>query len=97
MAVLTQVVVAPRSAVAADDVDLTVGVPEANHQIMQKVEFPDVVILHVAGAVIAKKVIELRDGIGQIVISNAIDDIDSFSRVKVIKAQPVLFGACGRG
>jgi hypothetical protein len=92
VSVLAQVVVAPRSTVAADDVDYAVGMAEASHEIVQKIEFMDIVSFYVSGAMIAQEMIELRDSVRQILVSDAIHDVDVFTSVKVIEAEPVLFG-----
>jgi len=55
IAMLAEVVVAPRGAIPADDVDLAVEVSQFGQQIMQQVELPDVIVLLVAGTVVTKK------------------------------------------
>ena len=76
VSMFTKIVVAPRSAIAADDVDRAVGLAEAGHQIVQQIELFQVIIFHVSGAMIAEKMIELRYGVRQIVIANTIHHVD---------------------
>ena len=92
VAVFAKVVVAPRRAIAADDVDLVVGMTQLYQQIVEQIEFLDVVILHVIGAMVAQEVVEFRNLLGNILIADAIDDIDALAGVKVVEAQAVLLG-----
>ena len=89
-AVFTQVVVTPGSAITADDVDFAAGMAETGHEIVQKVEFADVVGLHVSSAMVAQEMIELGDGGGQILIADAVDDVNMLARMKVIETKTVL-------
>lgn len=57
VSVFAQVIIAPWSPIAANDVDLTVGITEASHQVVKKVEFLYVVIFDISGAVIAQEVV----------------------------------------
>ena len=79
-------------AVAADDVDLMVGMTQLHEQIVEQIEFLDVVILHVIGAMVAQEVVELRDRVGKVFIADAIDHIDALAGVQVVEAQAVLLG-----
>jgi hypothetical protein len=90
---LTQVVVAPRGAVPANDVDFAIRMAQLRQKIVEQIELFDVVVLHVTGAVIAKKVVKLRHPIRLILIANSVNHIDMFAGVQVIKAQPVTGGA----
>src|SRR6202034_3327294 len=89
VAMLAQVVIAPRSTVAAHDVDLAVGVSQLDQQIVKKIELLHVIVLYIAGAVVAKKMIQLRDRLGKVLISDAVDHIDMFTGMKVVETQPV--------
>ena len=92
---LAQVVIAPRSAVTADNVDGAIGMAEAAHQIVQQVELFQVVIFHVPGTMIAQKMIELRYRIRQITIADAIHHIDVLSGVQMVEPESILLGRCG--
>ena len=93
MAVFTEIVVAPRSAIAADDIDDAVGMAEAGHQIVEQIELPDVIVLDVSGAMVSEEVVELRDSFGNVVVANTVDDVDALTGVQVIQMQAV----AGRG
>jgi len=69
VAMFAEIIVAPRSTIPADDVDLAVEMPQFGQQVMQKVELPDVIFLLVPGAVVAKKMIQLSHTIGEILIA----------------------------
>ena len=86
---LPQVVVAPRSAIAAHNVDFAIGVSQLNQQIVKKIKLLHVIVLYIAGAVVAKKMVQLCDAIGKILIAYAVNDIDMFAGMKVVEAQPV--------
>ena len=89
VAVLAEVVVAPRGAISADDIDHAIGVAEPGHQVMEEVELFHVIVLYVAGAVIAQEVVELSDGLRQVVVADAVDDVDVFAGVQVVEMQTV--------
>ena len=89
MAMLAQVVVAPRRPIPADDVDFAVRMPKLDQQIMQEVELLQVIRLHVTGAMVAKKMIQLRDTIRQVLITDAVDHVEVLAGVQVIESQPV--------
>ena len=89
VAMLPQVVVAPRGPIPADNVDFAVGVSQLDQQIVQQIEFLEVIILHVTGAVVAQKMVQLRNTVRQVLIADPIDHIDMFAGVQVIEAQPV--------
>jgi hypothetical protein len=56
---------------------------------VKQVEFLEVILLHVTGAVVAKKMVQLRDTIGQVSIAYPVDYVDMFAGVEVVEAQPV--------
>jgi len=86
---LAEITIAPWNAVAADDVDLSVGTSQLDQEIMQQVEFLDVVVLYIAGAVVAEKMVQLSDAIREILIANTIDYVEVFAGMEVIKTKPV--------
>ena len=77
-------VVTPRRAVAADDVDKAVGAPERGHQRVEDVELLRIVAADVLRSMIAQKVIELVERLGNVGISHAIDDVDVFPGVEMV-------------
>jgi tartrate dehydratase beta subunit/fumarate hydratase class I family protein len=86
---LPQVVVAPRSTVAAHNVNFPIGVSQLDQQIVKKIKLLHVVVLYITGAVVAKKMVQLRDAIWKILIADAVDHIDMFTGMKVVETQPV--------
>jgi hypothetical protein len=44
--------VAPGRAVAADNVNLKIGIPECDRQVVEQVEYPRIILMNFAGAVI---------------------------------------------
>ena len=90
MAMLAQVIVAPRSAVAAHNINLPIGVSQLDQQIVKKIKLLHVIVLHIAGAVVAKEMVQLCDAIGKIPVPYAVNDIDTFTRMKVVETQPVV-------
>jgi hypothetical protein len=86
---LPQVVIAPWRAVPADDIYFAVGMSQLGHQIVQQIEFLEVIILHVTGAVVTQKMVQLRDTVRKVLITNPIDHINMFASVQVIEPQPV--------
>ena len=60
------------SAIAADDLDGGAGAAEAAQDVVEEVEFARVVGDDVLGVVVAEEVVEARDGIGLIVVADAV-------------------------
>ncbi len=89
MAMLSQVVVAPRSTIAAHNVDFAIGVSQLDQQIVKKIKLLHVIVFSIAGAVVAEKMVQFRDALGKILIAYAVDHIDMFTGMKVIETQPV--------
>jgi len=87
-----EVVVAPRGAVAADDVDDGVGTVQPGEKIVEEVELAGIVVADVSGAVVAEEVVEQFDGRGDVLVTDAIDDVDRFAGVQVVHLQAVLTG-----
>ena len=89
--------IAPRGAVAADDVNFGVGAAEGSGKIRKNVEDMRIVVLDVTSAVIAQEMVELIFGLREEIISAAIDNIDALAGVRVVEAKMVfLAGGSGR-
>ena len=82
--------IAPWRAVAANHIDFTAGIGERRGQVVKKVKEVRIEMMHISGAVIAQKMVELIQRFGDVLITAPIDNIQPFARVSVIKAQPVL-------
>ena len=54
VAVGTEILIAPGCSVAAHDIDLGIGAPKGNGQIVQKIEYTGIVIASIAGTMIAQ-------------------------------------------
>ena len=44
------------------------------------------------GAMVAQEMVELGDGVGNVLVADAIDHVDVFAGVQVVEAQTVLRG-----
>jgi len=82
--------IAPRGAVAADDVNFGVGAAEGSGEIGENVEDAGVVMLDVAGSVVPEEMVELFFGFGKIVVAATINDVNTFACVRVIEPDMVL-------
>ena len=85
------------SAVAADDIDESVRAMKANQDVMQQIELARVVGDDVVGVVVAQEKVEQRDGVGLVVVSDAVDDVDVFEGMQIVKAQAIGLGGVGGG
>jgi len=83
--------VAPRRAVAADNVDFSAGMADGGGQITEQIEKARIEINDITGAMIPQEMIEAIDRVGKIGIALAIDDIDALIRVQM-KEQQAMFG-----
>ena len=83
--------IAPGGAVTADDVDFGVGMADGGSEVRQDVEEARIVVLDFAGAVVAEEMVELSLGVREVQVSPAVNDVDPFSGVGVIKAQVMFF------
>ena len=81
--------IAPRGAIAADDVDLGVGAAEGSGKIRKNVVDMRIVVLDLTSAVVAQEMVELIFGLREEVISAAIDNIDALAGVCVLEAKMV--------
>ena len=89
MAVLAKIVITPRSAIPANNVNLTVRTAQSGQQVMQQVELPDVIVLHIIRAVVAEEMIKCSYTVRKILITYSVEDIQVFASMKVIKAKPI--------
>ena len=90
-----EIVVAPRGAIAANDVDDCVGTVQPGEQIMKQVEFARIVVADISGAVVAQEVVEHLDGRRDIPVSDAINNVDRLAGVQVVHLEAVLFPSWG--
>ena len=98
----SQECVAPRSAIAANDVDFGVRSPQLLLDRLKQIELARIIGVHVARAVVTQEVVQARQGARDIPITDPVDDIDALARMGVKQAQPMLLscwrgGTCGWG
>jgi hypothetical protein len=90
-----QKLIAPGRAITADNLDFCIRMTNGGGEIGQNVEYMWIVVLHSAGAMIAKKMIELLFGLGKIEVAATIHDVNVFPGVRMIQAEMMLL-ACAR-
>jgi hypothetical protein len=81
--------VAPGTAIAADNIDFSVGMADGSGEIREDVKDVRIVMLDFASAMVAKEMIELRFGFRKKEIAPTIDDINVLSSVGVIETEVV--------
>jgi len=81
--------VAPRSAIATEDVDLKVRIPECGSQVVEQVEHSRVALVNCAGPVVAQITVEANVGILIVSLTIAVDDVEVLSRMCVERPQAV--------
>ncbi len=87
--VAAQVFIAPGRAVAAYDIDFGIGMSQGHGQIMQKIEDARIIVVNIAGAVVAQIMIHSRQGVGIIGVPVAVDNIEPLPGVGVKKVQAI--------
>jgi len=80
----TKKLVAPGCAVPANDVNFSVGTPHSRRQILQDVKDLGIEMMNLARAMVSEKIVELRDGVSNVLIPSAVHDIEPLARVRVI-------------
>jgi hypothetical protein len=79
----TEEFVAPRGAVPADYINLKIGIPERSSQVMEEVEYPRIVLMNFAGAVVAEIMVQPSMCIRIITCGIAVNDVQVLSRMCV--------------
>ena len=87
--VTPQKVIAPWSAIPADDIDFSIRPAKGSRQVAKKVEEPWIVRMEVARAMVTKEIGELSQTLRKIGISLAVNYIDFFSGMSMVETQPV--------
>ncbi len=83
----TQVFVAFRRPITANDMDFGVRTADGLFRIPQDIENPWIVMMHLSRAVIAEEMIQLRQRGGDICIAMAIHNIQMFAGMSMVKPQ----------
>jgi hypothetical protein len=81
--------IAPRRAIAANDVDLEAGIPECRCQVVEQIEDSRVVLVNCAGPVVAQIMVEANQGILIVAFAITVDDVGALSRMGVEEPQTV--------
>jgi hypothetical protein len=80
MAMVSQVFVAPGSAVSADNVNRRSEPARCFHQLIEEIEQTRVIVVNFAGAVITQKVIEFSKGGRNVGVAVSVRDIQRLVR-----------------
>ena len=59
---------------------------------MQEIEFRDVIVLLVASTVVAKEMVQRRNAFRKVLVTYPVDNIETFSGMKVIEAKSIRHG-----
>ena len=91
--------IAPRRAVAANDIDLIVGMSDFRLDIAKQIKQPRIVMEYVSSPPIFQKFIKARESFWNVTVSSAIDNIEPLSSMHVEKPQPIFWtrGNCSSG
>ena len=81
----TQILVAFGRPITANDVDFGVRTANGLFSIPQDIENPRIVVMHLSRAVVAQKMVQLRQRGGDIRIAMAIHDIQMFTGMGMVK------------
>src|SRR5437899_1979886 len=81
--------VAPGCAVAADNIDLGIGIPKRGHQVVQQVKYTGIVFVNLASAMVPQVAVELRQGFPVVTFGVAVDDVKALPCVGVEQTQAV--------
>ena len=81
--------IAPRGAIAADDIDLCAGAAYRFREFGENVEKAGIVVLYLARAMITQKMVELPLSFGKERVALTIDDVNVLAGVRVIEAKVV--------
>ena len=81
--------IAPRGAVAANDINLGIRVTNGSRQVCEDVEDMRIIVLHVAGAMVAEEMIQLLLRLRGVFVAMAIDNVNVLAGVGVVEAYAV--------
>jgi len=92
--------VAPRGPVPTNDLDLRAWMPNRRGHIGKNVEHSRVIMLDVAGTMIAQEMVQLFFSFWKVDISATVHNVNVFACMSVIKAEMMFLGRsglCGEG
>ena len=81
--------VAPGRAVAANNVNFKVGIPECCSQVVEQIEYPGVVFMNFAGAVVSQVIVQAGQRFLIVTSATTIDDVQALACMCVKKMQAV--------
>lgn len=87
--VRTEIVVAPRGTVPADDVDFGSGMAHGRRQVFQDVKHLRIVMMDFSRAMVAEEIVELSKRGWEVLIPPAIDDVQRLTGVRVVEVQTI--------
>jgi len=89
--------IAPGRAIPADHVDLRFWASQFRSQIAEQVEKPRIKVVHLAGAMIAQKIVQLGYGFRHVMIAFAVDHVDRLRRMCVKEPETINVNGVVRG
>jgi hypothetical protein len=81
--------VAPGTAITADDINFGVGPANRPGQIAEEIEQAWIVRVRIAGPMVAKEIVKLCQRLGKIRVSLTVNNVEVFPRMRVIQPQAV--------
>jgi len=90
-----KVLIASWRAIAANDIDFGVGTTDGLSGVGENVEKPWIEVVHLSGAMVAEKMVELRQCLRNIALAAAVNDIQVFAGMRMVEPQ-VTYGYCWR-
>src|SRR5437879_1211283 len=91
-----KIAIAPGSAIAAHNIDLSFRLSDSVGEITQQIKQPRIDMVDGPGAMVAQEMFELLNGLGHILVAHAIDNVNPLIGMRVIKAQPMGFAVVRR-
>jgi|SRR5580693_4912283 hypothetical protein len=85
----TQKLIRAWSSIPADDINLGRGTTEGSGQVVQQVKHPWIVMVHIAGAIVAQVLVEAVERLWQVCVAAAVDDVESLIGMDVVEPQAV--------
>src|SRR5258708_3146608 len=91
-----KVAIAPRSAIAANNLNFSSGFSYGDSEIVEQIEQTWINRVDVPGAMVAQKMFQLVHGLRHILVPDAINNVNALIGVGVIEPQTMNFPGVGR-
>jgi hypothetical protein len=88
--VRAKILIALWGSIPADDVNLSVRTTDGLGGVGQNVEKPWIIVMHLSGAVVAEKMVQLRQSLGNISIAVAVHDVQVLTSMSMVKPKVAL-------